>query len=423
VSVERRSVGTRWGALVATGLLVVGASSALSGTAQAAGTSNRPIRPSPAVAALCASTKAARWMGCITAEDPGFANTPLSEVAIPGAHDSGTFNLDETDFDTQSGSDCTSYNPVFASVPALVKQWSEAQSIGYARQLDDGVRYLDVRVAFTGNEEQGWRIVHTQFSNDPLRTDMTTIADWAKKHPSEVVIVDVQHLCYDNAPTAADDADLWSDFAPLGPVSYKPSKDYSVATATLRHITHQLGGGHNVVLMLPDSVLQPATLLQTDHVHATFVTAPGEPVPPGTPTPSIPEAYAWASSVSPTSASDYDSANEALEAFPTTYAPPLGSLQGTGLYQSQLIYSLNGSNLGADLTMFETFGGLIPVRRDAGTVSTSGTLPAWELGLWTASFNRNDVLADWGHRLNVVVSDGVQYDGYVRAVVEQNAAT
>ena len=382
-----------------------------------------PVRPSSVVARTCAVSHPERWMGCITSKDPGFASTPLSGVAIPGAHDSGTFNLDETDFDTQSGSDCTSYTPLFSSVPALVKQWSEAQNIDYTRQLDDGVRYFDVRVAYTGNEQQGWRIVHTQFSNDPLQSDMASIATWAKAHPTEVVIVDVQHLCYDNAPSAADDVDLWSDFSPLARVSFDPSPNQSVATATLRDITGQRGGGHNVVVMLPSSVLEPAALLHTFHVHATFVTTPGAAVAPGTPSPSVPEAYAWASAVSPTAASGYDSANEALEAFPTTYSPPLGSLQGQGLYQSQLIYSLNGSNIGADLSEFQTFGGLIPTDKSPrADGATTKSLPAWELGLWTASFNRNDVLAQWGHRLNVVVSDGVQYGGYVPAVVAQNAA-
>ncbi len=357
-------------------------------------------------------------MGCITADDPGFADTPLSEVAIPGAHDSGTFDLNENDFDTQSGSDCTSYSPIFTSVAGLVKQWSEAQNIDYRRQLDAGVRYFDVRIAYTGNRQQGWRIVHTQFSNDPLRSDLASIASWARAHPTEVVIVDVQHLCYDNSPTPADDAELWSEFSPLAPVSYDPDQQ-SVATATLRDITGQRGDGHNVVLMLPSSVAQPTTLLNTFHVHATFVTTPGAPPLPGGPTPSVPEAYAWASSVSPASASGYDAANQALEQFPTTYSPPLGSLRGQGLYQSQLIYSLNGSNIGADLSEFQQFGGLIPALHPHP--ATSPSLPAWELGLWTASYNRNDVLAQWGQRLNVVVSDGVQYGGYVPAVVEQNA--
>jgi hypothetical protein len=360
-------------------------------------------RPSAAVARRCALSHPEDWMGCITADDPGFADMPLSGMAIPGAHDSGTFNLDENDFDTQSGSDCTSYSPIFTSVASLVKRWSEAQNIDYTRQLDDGVRYFDVRIAYTGNQ-----------------SDLASIARWAKAHPTDVDVVDVQHLCYDNSPTPVDDADLWSEFSPLAPVSYDPIQQ-SVATATLGDITGQRGGGHNVVIMLPSSVLQPATLLNTYHVHATFVTTPGATPVAGAPTPSVPEAYAWASSVSPASPSDYVAANQALEQFPTTYSPPLGSLRGRGLYQSQLIYSLNGSNIGADLSEFEQFSGLIPPLHPDR--ATSPSLPAWELGLWTATYDRNDVLAQWGHRLNVVVSDGVQYGGYVPAVVEQNAGS
>jgi len=360
-------------------------------------------------------------MGCITSKDPGFADTKLSEVAVPGAHDSGTFNLDATDFDKQSGSSCTSYIPLFSEVSALVKRWSEAQNIDFTRQLDDGVRYFDFRLAFTGSQQQGWRIVHTQFSNDPLTEDLTSISSWARAHPTEVVIIDVQHLCYDNSPNSADDRSLWSDFSVLAPVLFHPDAGTSVAASTLRDITGQRGGGHNVVLMLPSSVRQPDVLSTVDHVDATFVTTPGAAAPPGTPTPTMPEAYAWASTVSPASPTAYDAANHALEAFPTTYVPHLGTLQGSGLYQSQIIYSLSSSNVSADASMFASFSGLIPASPESAG-SGSGTQP-WEIGLWSSSFDRNDVIADWGHGLNVVVTDGVEYGGYVPAVVEQNAAT
>ncbi len=362
-------------------------------------------------------------MGCIVSRDPGFADAPLSDIAIPGAHDAGTFNLDASDFDTQSGSSCTSYNPIFPRVAGLVKRWSEAQNIDFTSQLDDGVRYLDFRLAYTGNPVQGWRIVHTQFSNDSLRDDLSSIATWASSHPTEVVVIDVQHLCYDNSPSTADDLDLWSDFSVLSPVNFDPAGK-SVADTTLGEITSDQGGGHNVVLMLPTSVLQPAALSSVDHVYATFVSSPGAGGTAYEPAPSVPEAYAWASTVSPSSPSGYDHANHALESFPTTYTPPLGSLEGTGLYQSQLIYSLNGSNLSEDVAMFSRFSGLIPSSpASTGAGGSPGSTRPWELGLWSAGFNRNDVLAEWGNRLNVVVSDGVEYGGYVPAVVEQNAAT
>jgi hypothetical protein len=102
--------------------------------------------------------------------------------------------------------------------------------------------------------------------------------------------------------------------------------------------------------------------------------------------------------------------------------PPLGSLQGRGLYQSQLIYSLNGSDISADVSAFGTYSGLIPDGVAPAAGAPAKTPQAWELGLWTGPYDRNDVLAQWGHKLNVVVTDGVQYGDFVPAVVAQNAA-
>ena len=411
-----------WPVALVLAIVMAGCSTARQTHTSGGGSSDRAVRPTLSLAKTCATTEPATWMGCIVSRDPGFADTPLSDIAIPGAHDAGTFNLDASDFDTQSGSSCTSYNPIFPKVAGLVKRWSEAQNIDFTNQLDDGVRYLDFRVAYTGNAAQGWRIVHTQFSNDSLRGDLSSIATWAKSHPTEVVVIDVQHLCYDNSPTTADDLDLWSDFSVLSPVNFDPAGK-SVADTTLGEITSD-HGGHNVVLMLPSSVLQPAALRSIDHVYATFVTSPGAGGTARVPAPSVPEAYAWASTVSPSSPSGYDAANHALESFPNTYTPPLGSLERTGLYQSQLIYSLNGSSLSADVAMFARFSGLIPSSpASAGAGGSPGSTRPWEFGLWSAGFNRNDVLSEWGNRLNVVVSDGVEYGGYVPAVVEQNAAT
>jgi hypothetical protein len=190
------------------------------------------------------------------------------------------------------------------------------------------------------------------------------------------------------------------------------------AAATLGGITRQSGGGHNVLLMLPAYSRQTSVLLSVDHVHATFVTDPTAPKP-STGSSSMTgkmmtETYAWASRVSPTRPAEYVAANHALAAFPSTLAPPLGSLKGRGLYQAQLIYSLSGSDIAADLSAFTHFSGLVPAPGE--------TRAAWEEGLWSASFNRNSVLAQWGNRLNVVVSDGIQYGGYVPVVVEQNAS-
>jgi hypothetical protein len=346
-------------------------------------------------------------MGCLVAADAGFGKMELTEVALPGTHDSGTFDLDTSLIDEQSGSGCTSYSPVYGSVRSLVQRWSQTQDLDYPQQLDAGVRYVDVRVAYTGSAATGWRIVHTLFSRDSLSADMASIAAWATAHPSEVVVVDFQHVCYDNSPGPAADQQLWAELAPLAPVAYDPSTGPRVPVATLDDI---VGQRRNVVVVLPSSVLQPAELAARYGVQATFTVTPGSPAPAGAPAPTMPEEYAWPSAVGPTAVAGETAADRALAAYPGSITPALGSLAGDGLYQSQLIYSLGSSNEVAALT---TFGGLI---------TAEGGMPAWEQGLWTGPDDRDRIVAGWGHRLNVVVTDHVEVGGFVAAVVEQNAA-
>ncbi len=48
-------------------------------------------------------------------------------------------------------------------------------------------------------------------------------------------------------------------------------------------------------------------------------------------------------------------------------------------------------------------------------------LEAREAGVWGANAPRNRILAAWGHRANIVLADGVEYGGYVNAVIALNA--
>jgi hypothetical protein len=134
----------RW---VGTVLVVVALASTACSTASAPHSAGqRPasgpaVRPTMATARSCATDHPSTWMGCISKHDRGFVNTALSGTAIPGAHDSGTFNLDQTSFDTQNGSNCTSYLPIYASVPATIKAWGQTQTLDFTAQLNAGVRY------------------------------------------------------------------------------------------------------------------------------------------------------------------------------------------------------------------------------------------------------------------------------------------
>jgi len=419
----------RRGAVAATVLMVAASAGLLVATPLAAAASGR--RPTAAEARICATAHRSSWMGCLVRADPGFGETPLSEVAIPGSHDSGTFNLDPTDFDTQSGSSCTSYIPLFSSLPALVARWSQTQDESFTQQLNHGIRYFDLRVAYPGDPAQGWRIVHTQFARSSLSDDLDQIASWASQHPREVVIVDLNHVCYDNHPTPAEADSLWSSFttpanagsdrSTLAGVAFDARTPGSrpLATVSVDQVVDERGGGHNVVVLVPKTV-EDAAGAAVAGLHPGFTVAGSVSTAKGGS--AVPVEYAWPEAVSPAPGSDFSAANMALEQYPRHISVRLGSLRDRGFYQSQLIYSLSGSSLSGELAQFRAFGGLLAANTLEGIgTAPSSVQPPWEEDLWTAGFNRNEAIEQWGVRANIVVSDGVEHDGYIQTVIEQNA--
>jgi hypothetical protein len=91
-------------------------------------------------------------------------------------------------------------------------------------------------------------------------------------------------------------------------------------------------------------------------------------------------------------------------------------LLGKGLFVSQLAYSVTET---ARTVLFRQFGGLI-TSVSLGPEPTSH-LAAWEANLWTGTVPRNLALAAWGHRANIVLADGVEYGGFIQAVIGLNA--
>ena len=103
------------------------------------------------------------------------------------------------------------------------------------------------------------------------------VAIWAKAHPTEVVILQLGNICYDNKPNKQVDAGLYSNFATpsdfgggatVAQVAFdasSPSRDF--ATVTIDQIVKQGGGGHNVVVLIPNSALDNQVLSTKYHIH------------------------------------------------------------------------------------------------------------------------------------------------------------
>lgn len=119
-----------------------------------------------------------KWMSLIP------DSTPLSQINIPGTHDSATWNF------TQTTSDSIRHNadPANGVFPAVVYQ---CQRVSLVDALNGGVRFFDLRY---GLDPEGVRLVF--YHAHALLSELATVDDvlfgfytWLEKHPSEVVLL------------------------------------------------------------------------------------------------------------------------------------------------------------------------------------------------------------------------------------------
>ncbi|MHB1584044.1 MAG: PI-PLC domain-containing protein [Acidimicrobiales bacterium] len=371
------------------------------------------VWPTQAQANACATGSPSDWMRCLEQAHPAFADVPLSYVALPGAENAGTFNLDPQAFDNQAGSACTTISPGLTLDGTRTQRFSATQDETITRQLQGGVRWIDLRVGYNGggNPVSGWRVTQNLYSNWPLSEYLDEVANWAWFHPTEAVVVDLSAICYDHHPTAEVDKGLWANFATksvegagpltLADVAARPSSfGGSLASATLR----QLGEArHNVVVLIPATARDWQILETNDHIE------PVRTVPPGHSTRGTTEVEHSDPRVAPAGPAEFTTANSDLASFPTAADPPLGSLHGKGVYVSKLAYELKGAPAATQKQIVSSFVGL---------VASEGGFPAWMSGLWKGQYGQ--ILQHWGGATNVVLGDGVDLGGFTAAVIERN---
>ena len=134
----------------------------------------------------------AGWMG----EYPTLLGSKrLCDLVLPGTHDSAT-----CDINAASGIDPNAeqskllslqYIPYLAqTATSLISGWARNQAFDIATQLSAGIRYLDLRVS----EQNGtYWTVHAQFGT-PLANVLQQVSEFLAAHPTEVVILDINHL-------------------------------------------------------------------------------------------------------------------------------------------------------------------------------------------------------------------------------------
>ena len=133
------------------------------------------------------------------------ANRPLCQLVIPGTHDSFTYHLNKNlpvGPDTDKGA--RRLGNVFPCVKSIIYNWSKCQNMDVEEQLNRGVRYLDIRLGILpqkyckeslleGEENlDKFRFIHALYG-DSIKTPFEKLRNFLDGHPSEVVILDIQH--------------------------------------------------------------------------------------------------------------------------------------------------------------------------------------------------------------------------------------
>uniref|UniRef100_F7FTG8 Phosphatidylinositol specific phospholipase C X domain containing 2 n=1 Tax=Monodelphis domestica TaxID=13616 RepID=F7FTG8_MONDO len=133
----------------------------------------------------------ADWMGSLP---PRLSTLPLSNLAIPGSHDSFSYWVDEK---SPVGPDQTLAIKRLARisfVKKLMKKWSVTQNLTFREQLEAGIRYFDLRVSSKpGDTDQEIYFIHGLFGIK-VWDGLMEIDSFLTQHPKEVVFLDFNHF-------------------------------------------------------------------------------------------------------------------------------------------------------------------------------------------------------------------------------------
>lgn len=204
----------------------------------------------------------ADWMANVRRNKPSWGALTLDKLFLPGSHDSGTFNM------------------VDVGIPNV---YNQTQSLGFAEQLDAGVRWVDFRVGYYPNYETGaegpFFTVHADYGSwSAVSTALKVIKGWMDSHTGEIVFLNFKW-------EGPDGNTVWTDalrarvlqlaYDTLEPVGVLPRSEHAGMT-----VDEMFAKSYRAVLATSSSY--------------NALTAPGSTTPPATGDPICPGVdYDW----------------------------------------------------------------------------------------------------------------------------------
>lgn len=133
------------------------------------------------------------WMADLAST---IGNRPLCQIALPGTHDSGTYDITAVSTIAPEQDLSQWVNAVYALglsglvAAEVIAGWSKTQPVSIGQQLEAGIRYFDLRVVLSGSD---YWVCHGMYSCkiDDVINDVKNFVD---QHPKEIVILDFNHL-------------------------------------------------------------------------------------------------------------------------------------------------------------------------------------------------------------------------------------
>lgn len=142
---------------------------------------------------FAASITLDNWMG-----DMAWAikDRAINKVIIPGTHNSATGYMSEGNKLAKGQSISHCLNIFHCLINNTIYNWSKTQDLTIRKQLNIGVRFLDLRVVYN-DEEKTHYTVHGLYCA-PLDVVLDDIYDFISLHESEIVLIHISDLRYMN---------------------------------------------------------------------------------------------------------------------------------------------------------------------------------------------------------------------------------
>jgi len=129
----------------------------------------------------------------------GFSNLTLSDISLPGTHDTLSYDLsleisddglerfDKVDRLLHAFSGGT-IQLLPGELEGFLRDQSKTQRLNITEQLNGGVRFLDIRITM---EQEGhvWYGVHFMQTKRPVMDYLVQIKEWLDDHPQEIIVI------------------------------------------------------------------------------------------------------------------------------------------------------------------------------------------------------------------------------------------